>query len=77
MIHIHDETSNQTFFANATQFRKNCEDIFVLRDQELDEGMRLKSDGWVDCISLETPPVLVSVDGPSLLSKQKGSGSAL
>ena len=23
--------------------------------------MRLTSDGWIDCVSLETPPVLVSI----------------
>lgn len=55
MIHLHDETTNQTFFVNITLLGKNsCRD-------EGEEGAWLKGGGCVDCVSLETPPVMVDI----------------
>jgi len=62
VVHIHDQTSDQTFFVNTTLLRKSCEDAYTLREGEIEEGMQLTSDGWIDCVGLENPPVLVSID---------------
>jgi len=42
--------------------RKSCEDAYILGEGESEEDMRLTSDGWTDCVSLETPPVLVGTE---------------
>lgn len=63
VIHIHDETSDQAFFVNTTLLRKNCEDVYSFG---YEGGMPSKGVCWVDWISLETPPVLVSIDPPPL-----------
>jgi len=60
IVHIHDRTSNQTFFVNTSLLRKSCEDAYILREGETEEDMRLTNDDWIDCVSLETPPVLMT-----------------
>ena len=62
MAHIHDQISNQIFFVNTVLLRKSCEDGYTPSEGETEEGMRLTSDNWIDCVSLETPPVLVSTE---------------
>lgn len=42
--------------------RKSYEDAYILREGEAEEDMRLTSDNWIECVSLETPPVLVSTE---------------
>lgn len=67
VLHIHDETSNQAFFVNTALLQKSCEDACTLGNREVEEDRRITSDGWIDCVSLETLPVLVGVDTPSPL----------
>ena len=67
VLHIHDETSSQAFFVNTVLLRKSCEDACTLGNVEAEEDMRITNDDWIDCVSLETPPVLVGVNTPSLL----------
>ena len=62
MVRVRDQTSNQTFFVNTTLLLKSCEDAHILREGETEEDMRLTSDDWIDCVGLESPPVLVSID---------------
>lgn len=62
MVLIHDQTLDQIFFVNTILLRKSCEDACILREGEAEEDIRLTSDNWVNCVSLETPPVLVSTE---------------
>jgi hypothetical protein len=67
VIHTNDETSNQIFFVNTALLRKSDEHFYIPGDDKAEDGMRPRSDGWVDCVSLETPPVPVSIGTPSPL----------
>ncbi|KAF9645741.1 hypothetical protein BDM02DRAFT_3119732 [Thelephora ganbajun] len=60
VLYIHDQTSDQNFFVNTTLLRKSYEDAYILREGETEENMRLTSDDWIDCVGLETPPVLMT-----------------
>ena len=60
VVHIYDRTSGQVFFVNTTLLRKSCEGVYIPREGEAEEDMGLTSDNWIDCVSLEVPPVLVS-----------------
>ena len=64
MVHIHDQISNQVFFVNTVLLRKSCENAYIFEEGESEEDMRLTSDSWVDCVSLETPPLLVGIETP-------------
>lgn len=58
VVHVYDETSNQAFFLNTDLLLEN---VYILGDAKEEDGIRVRSDGWVDWVSLETPPVLVGI----------------
>lgn len=76
VIHIHDQSSNQSFFVNTDLLRKSCEGTQLPGGGEAEEDMRLTSDDWIDCVSLESPPVLVS-KGMSPTAYKPDSGPIL
>jgi hypothetical protein len=76
VLHIHDETSNQTFFINTTLLRSSCQGTCILGDGEDEEDLWFIRGGWTDCVSLEIPPVLVSADTSFLLRITEAQASS-
>ena len=60
VVHISDQTSDQSFFVNTVLLRRSCEDAYT--EEETEGGMRSTGDGWIDWVSLGNPPVLVGSD---------------